>query len=103
MLEELAAWVKPQVEAWAHRVRFLGKIYRRHPQSAYSGLGMALQIEWKYLQRTVPGVSTHICPIEEDLREKLFPALFSGEDIDVDFRKILGRSVKHGFLGIPDL
>ena len=24
--EELEAWVKPQVEAWAHRVRVLGKI-----------------------------------------------------------------------------
>ena len=26
--EELEAWVKPQVEAWAHRVRVLGKIAR---------------------------------------------------------------------------
>ena len=24
---ELEAWVKPQVEAWAHRVRVLGLIY----------------------------------------------------------------------------
>ena len=24
--QELEVWVKPQVEAWAHRVRFLGKI-----------------------------------------------------------------------------
>ena len=39
---ELAAWVKPQVEAWAQGVRVLGKIYRRHPQSAYAGLGMSL-------------------------------------------------------------
>ena len=29
--EELEAWVKPQVEAWSHRVRVLGQIYRRHP------------------------------------------------------------------------
>ena len=40
--EELAAWVKPQVEAWSHRVRVLGKISRRHPHSAYAGLGMSL-------------------------------------------------------------
>ena len=52
--EELAAWVKPQVEAWDHGVRVLGKISRRHPQSAYTGLGMLLQLEWQYLQRTVP-------------------------------------------------
>ena len=29
--EELEAWVKPQVEAWAHWVRVLGKIARRNP------------------------------------------------------------------------
>ena len=27
---ELEAWVKPQVEAWAHRVRVLAKISLRH-------------------------------------------------------------------------
>ena len=42
---ELEAWVKPQVEAWAHGVRILAKIAQRHPQSAYSGLGMSLQLE----------------------------------------------------------
>ena len=61
---ELEAWVKPQVEAWAHGVKVLDKIARRHPQSAYAGLGMSLQLEWKYLQRTVPGVGTLMGPIE---------------------------------------
>ena len=41
-------------------------------------------------------------PIEEALREKFFPSLFGGEEITADFRKILGHSVKHGGLGIPD-
>ena len=41
-------------------------------------------------------------PIEEALREKFFPALFGGEEINADFRKILGHSIKHGGLGIPD-
>ena len=40
--------------------------------------------------------------VEEDLREKFFPTLFGGEDINAKFRKILGHSVKHGGLGIPD-
>ena len=38
--DELEVWVKPQVEAWAHGVRVLGKISQRHPQSTYAGLGM---------------------------------------------------------------
>ena len=41
-------------------------------------------------------------PIEEDLRDKFFPALFGGEEINSDFRKILGHIVKHGVLGITE-
>ena len=51
---------------------------------------------------TAPGVGTLMGPIEEDLREKFFPAIFGGEEINANFRKILGHSVKHGGLGIPD-
>ena len=90
------------MEAWAHGVKVLAKITRRQPQLAYAGLGMSLQLEWQYLQRTVPGVGTLMGPIEEALREKIFPSLFGGEEIDANFRKILGHGVKHGGLGIPD-
>ena len=41
-------------------------------------------------------------PIEEVLREKLFPSLFRGEEVTANFWKILGHSVKHGGLGIPE-
>ena len=75
---ELEAWLKLQVEAWAYGVIVLGKISRRHPQSAYAGLGMSLQLKWQYLQRNVPGVDTLIGPIEEALRKKFYPALFGG-------------------------
>ena len=46
---ELEAWVKSQVEAWAHGVRVLAKISQMHPHLAYAGLGMSLQSEWQYL------------------------------------------------------
>ena len=41
-------------------------------------------------------------PIEEALREKFFPALFGGEEINTNFWKTLGHSVKHDGLGILD-
>ena len=65
---------------------------------------MALKLEWKYLQKTFPRVSTLMSHIEEALRENPPPppTLFGGEEINTDFRKILGHSVKHGELGIPD-
>ena len=61
-----------------------------------------MQLKWKYLQRIVPRVGTLMGPIEEALREKFFPTLFGREEINANFRKILGHSVKHGGLGIPD-
>ena len=76
--DQLEGWVKPQVESWAHGVRDLGKIALRHPQSDYAGLVMSLQLEWQYLQRTIPGVDTLMGPIEEAIREKYFPSLFGG-------------------------
>ena len=100
--QELEARVKPQVEAWTHGVIVLSEIERRHPQSAYSRLRMQLQLEWQYLQRTVPRVGTLMGPIEEALREKIFPALFGGDEIKSNFRKILGHTFKHGGLGIPE-
>ena len=100
--ENLAAWVIPQVEAWDHRVRTLGKIALWHTQLSYAKLDMLLKFEWKYLQITVPGVGTLLGPIEGSLREKLFPVLIWGEEIDTNFRKIIGPSIKHGGLGIPD-
>ena len=60
-----------------------------------------MQLEWQYLQRTVPGVGTLVGPIDKALREKFPPALFGGEEINTNFRKILGHSVKHDGLGIP--
>ena len=63
---------------------------------------MMLQLDWQYLQRTVPGVVTLRVPIEEAIRKKFFPALFGGEEINADFRKILRHSVKHEGLGISD-
>ena len=41
-------------------------------------------------------------PLEEALREKFSPALFWGEEITANFRQILGHSVKHVSLDIPD-
>ena len=63
---------------------------------------MLLQLQWQYLQSTVPGVDTMMGHIEEALKEKFLSALFWEEDIKADFHKILGHRVKNGGLGIPD-
>ena len=61
--EELEYWMQPKVEAWAHGVCTLSKIANWYPQFAYTGLGMSLQLEWQYLQSTIPGVGSLMDPI----------------------------------------
>ena len=39
---------------------------------------MSLQLEWKYLQRNVPGVDTLMVPIEEALIDTFFYVIFWG-------------------------
>ena len=65
--EELDAWVKPKVKAWANGVTFLSKIAKQHPQLANAVLGMLLQLEWQYLQSTSPLAGTQIGPIGDSL------------------------------------
>ena len=84
--EDLKEWVWPNVEAWAHMVRTLAKISKWYLQSAYFGLGVLLQLEWQYLQRTVPGISSMMGTIEDALREAFFLALFGGEEVSADPR-----------------
>ena len=84
---ELEAWVKHQVEAWAHGVMVLAKISRQHPQLAYTGLRMSLQSKCQYLQRTVSGVGTLMGPIEEALREKSPPRYSGGRRSQPTFGK----------------
>ena len=45
---------------------------------AYAGLVTSFQLNWQYLQMTVPGVGTLMDPIEEALREIFFPVIFGG-------------------------
>ena len=90
------------MKEWAHGVRILSIIVKRHPQSAYASLEILIQVEWQYLQRTVPGVGTQMGPIEEGLRDTFLPVLFRGKEVNADFFIILAHSVRCGSLGIPD-
>ena len=48
-----------------------------------------------------PSIS-HMDPPTSPFLLLRYPILFGGEEINADFRKIRGRSVNHGSLGIPD-
>ena len=101
-MEDLEEWVWPKVEAWAHVVRTLVKTSKPYPHSEYAGLGISLQIECQYLKSTIPGVGSLMGPIDDALREAFFYATFGGEEVSDNIREILGHSMKHGGLGIPE-
>ena len=63
---------------------------------------MLLHIMRKYPQRTFPGVSSMMGPIEDSLREAFYPAIFGEEEVSTDLREILGHSAKHVGLGITE-
>ena len=84
--EELEEWVRPKLEAWSRGVYMLSKIAKRYPRSAYAGLGVLLQIEWQYLQINVPGVGSMMGPIEDTLKEAMFPSFFRGEEVSAKLR-----------------
>ena len=54
------------------------------------------------MQITVPRVVTLMDAIGEAIRDIFPPRYLVGEEINADFRKILGHSAKHGGLCIPD-
>ena len=62
---------------------------------------MSLQLECKYLHRTVPEVGALMEPIERALREAFFPALFGEGEVDNRMQYLLDHSVKCSGLGIP--
>ena len=57
-----------------------------YQQAACAGLGMSLQLEGQYLQRTVPEAGNLVGAIETALRETFFPTLFVGEEVDAGLR-----------------
>ena len=77
--EDIEECMCTKVEAWYHRFCTLSKMANQYPQLTYVGLGMFIQLEWQYLQMTVPGVDTVMGPIEDSLIEDLFTESFGGE------------------------
>ena len=57
-------------------------------------MGTYIQLEWQYLQMSVPGAGTIMDPIYDAIREAFFPAIFGEEEVSADVIKILGYSVK---------
>jgi hypothetical protein len=95
--------VGPIVEEWVHGVKVLSRIAVQYPQAAYHGFATSLQAEWQYMSRAVPGLETHLQPIEDAIQGKFIPALMGctvEEAARIDFRTLLTHGVKQGGLNL---
>ena len=79
------------MKKWEAVIKTLGRYSGRHPQVAYVGLSMFLQLGWKYIKRAVPGVVTFMGLVEAAIQENLLPEIMGME-------KVPGRLMK-----LPDL
>jgi hypothetical protein len=101
----LSRFVEPKVADWVHAVEVLACVTVKYLQSAYTGHTMSLQAEWQHLSRAVPGVESHLQPIEDAVRGKFIPALIGltgAEVVDNDMRALFANSVKQGGLNTRD-
>ena len=89
------------MEKWEEGVRDLAKFSKKHPQKAYTGLGVSLKLKGQYLQRNVPGSGALMEIIESVLRVGFFPSLFGGEEVDDSLRELLRHVVNQVGIGIP--
>ena len=64
-----------KITGWSESVEILAGVYRKHPQSAYSGLRKSLQQEWAFVQQVTPGIGNAFGPVEKALRETFMPDL----------------------------
>ena len=56
----------------------LAGAFRKHPQSAYTGLQKTLQQERAFLQQITPDIGDAFGPVEKALWETFLLALFEG-------------------------
>ena len=82
------------MDPWDRGVIVLNKFSSKHPQMDYYGLGMSMQLKWKYLNRISPKVGSLMGPIKRSLREALLTMLFGGEDVNDSTQEIILHRVK---------
>ena len=91
-------FVKVKVQKWKNDVHELSAIAKEEPQAALCAYNVGLCQRWKFLQRTVEGISHLFQPLEDEINESFIPALCGRAVSDVE-RRILALPYRYGGLG----
>ena len=72
-------WIEDKVEAWEESVEALSSVSSLSPQCAFAGLQNAMQCEWAFLQRVVPGISGFFEGVEIAVSGNFFTSFFGDQ------------------------
>lgn len=92
-------YVKKKVEDWIQDIRELSEIGWEEPQIALSAYVKGLCHRWKFIQRTLKGISQLFQPLEEAIRSDFLPSIVGREISDLE-RNIMALPVRYGGLGV---
>ena len=94
-------FVNSKIEKWAEDVNILATFAEEEPQAALSAFNTGVSQRWKFVQRTVPGISHLFQPLEDAIRHSLIPAICGREVSDLE-RRLLAIPYRYGGLGIQN-
>ena len=80
-------------------VKQIAEIAKEEPQAVLSAFNTGLSQRWKFIQRTVRGVSHLFQPLEDAIREHLMPAL-CGRALSDSERRLSALPYRYGGLGV---
>ncbi len=94
-------YVERKVEGWVKYIHELAEVAKEEPQIAYSAFTKGLSSRWCYIQRTIEGISELFVPLEEEIRNRLIPAIL-GQNVNNIERDMLTLPLRYGGLGIQN-
>ena len=93
-------FVSNKVSSWVDSVKSLSIIAATEPHAAFSAFTHALQCQWTFLSRTMPGIAELFAPLECAIRTHFLKALLKKDVNDIE-RDMLALPARLGGLGIP--
>lgn len=93
-------YIKEKVLKWVNEVKVLSDIARTEPHAAYSAYTHGLQHQWRFVMRTIPGISPLLRPLENSIRNTLIPALLRCHTLGDEERMLLALPPRLGGMGI---
>ena len=96
------SYVTDKVSSFCNEMELLSHVAESSPQAAHAAYVHGMRHRWRFLQRTIPDISTAFQPLESVIRQRFIPALLGGHIVSDAERRLLSLPGKHGGFGIDN-